>query len=472
MVSVYVACKGARVLSLGALLVLLPSLASAQDTAGTADPGSTGGAAKPASAPQPAAAPTTAPAPAPAPAIQAQSIYGVVAPPPPGVALGGGNVTNSSSLPITGPNQRDGFDLAPGGNAGATVRGNTNASYVLGQGPIETASPNAEKHTVKKGDTLWGICDTYLRNPYQWPRIWSYNPEIENPHWIYPGNEVKLRQPSKDAAAKGAKEEMPAGNAAPRDKSLVAKAKVPSGTVFLRNEGYIEDEGTQNWGEISGAPVDKMFLTDNDALYLRIVGDHEIKIGQELTIYRPIKKAGDGTLIEIQGTVRVDQWNQKEGIARAKVTETLDAIERGARVGPLRRQFEVVPPKRNEKDVEANVLTSVHAHNFFGQHQVVFINKGEGVGLEVGNRLQVIRQGDAWHKSLTTRSSARRIALESDSAAAVEYVPGPRDDSSLPEEVVGELRVISVRKNTAMCILTGSRREIEEGDRVVARKGY
>lgn len=462
MISVYSARKGARVLSLGALLQLLPSLATAQDAKGGAD----------STAASPTASPSPAAAPAPAPAIQTQSIYGVVAPPPPGVALGGGNVTNSSSLPITGPNQQDGFDLAGNGSGGATVRGNTNASYVLGQGAIETASPNAEKHIVKKGDTLWGICDTYLRNPYQWPRIWSYNPEIENPHWIYPGNEVKLRAgvASKDGAA--AKEEAPTGNAAPRDKALVARPKVPAGTVFLRNEGYIEDEGTQNWGEISGAPVDKMFLTDNDALYLRIVGDHDIKLGQELTVYRPIKKAGDGTLVEIQGTVRVDQWNQKEGIARAKVTETLDAIERGARVGPIRRQFEVVPPKRNEKDVEANVLTSVHAHNFFGQHQVVFINKGEGAGLEVGNRLQVIRQGDAWHKSLTTRSSARRIALESNSAAAVEYVPGPRDDAALPEEVVGELRVISVRKNTAMGILTASRREIEEGDRVVARKGY
>ncbi len=455
MIFVYVARKGARVLALGTLALLLPMEAFAQSA--PADPA--------------AAAPATpAPAtPAAAPPTAAQSIYGVVAPPPPGVPLGGGNATGSSSRPITGPNQQDGFDLAPSGGGGSTVRGNPGASFVLGQGPVETASPNAESHTVRKGDTLWGICDTYLRNPYQWPRIWSYNPQIENPHWIYPGGEVKLRAGAKDAVASAT--ETPAGGAV-ANKGLVAKQRVPSGTVFLRNEGYIEDEGSQNWGEISGAPVDKMFLTDGDEIYVRMAGDHEVKLGQELTVYRPVKRVGDGTLIEIQGTVRVDQWNQKEGIARARVTETLDAIERGARVGPLRRQFEVVPPKRNTNDVAAKVLTSVHAHNFFGQHQVVFIDGGDAAGLEVGNRLQVIRQGDAWHKSLTTRGAARRIAMESGEAASVEYVPGPRDDSALPEEVVGELRVLSVRKNSAMCVVTGSRTEIEQGDKVVARKGY
>jgi nucleoid-associated protein YgaU len=48
-------------------------------------------------------------------------------------------------------------------------------------------------HTVKKGDTLWDICDTYFANPWQWPRVWSYNPDILNPHWIYPGEVVRLK---------------------------------------------------------------------------------------------------------------------------------------------------------------------------------------------------------------------------------------------------------------------------------------
>jgi nucleoid-associated protein YgaU len=48
---------------------------------------------------------------------------------------------------------------------------------------------------VKKGDTLWDICDGYFGNPWQWPRVWSYNPDILNPHWIFPGDVVRLRAP-------------------------------------------------------------------------------------------------------------------------------------------------------------------------------------------------------------------------------------------------------------------------------------
>jgi len=43
-----------------------------------------------------------------------------------------------------------------------------------------------EEHTVVPGDTLWDLCAKYLNNPWYWPRVWSYNPEISNPHWIYP----------------------------------------------------------------------------------------------------------------------------------------------------------------------------------------------------------------------------------------------------------------------------------------------
>ena len=110
------------------------------------------------------------------------------------------------------------------------------------------------------------------------------------------------------------------------------RRQVPPDTVFLRNQGYIDDD-TNNWGEISGSPEEKMILTDNDEIYLRIASNHDLKVGQELTIYRPVRSVGSGKLIAIQGTAKVDQWNPKERVARAKITEALDAIERGARVG-------------------------------------------------------------------------------------------------------------------------------------------
>jgi hypothetical protein len=388
---------------------------------------------------------------------------GGVAPVPPGGTLGGGNAQFSSSKPITG-NERDTFDFRPGAGGGGTARGNENSSFVLGGGGVNGAASNPGVHQVRKGDTLWDICDHYFRNPYQWPRIWAYNPQIQNPHWIFPGDQVRLRGGGEQVAT------TPQGTAT--GGGLVDRRRqVPPETIFLRTQGYIDDD-TNNWGEISGSPEEKMILTDNDEIYLRIASNHDLKVGQELTIYRPVRSVGSGKLIEIQGTAKVDQWNPKERVARAKITEALDAIERGARVGPVTRRFEVVPPVRNDKDVTAKILTSVQPHQLFGQNQIVFIDQGDEAGLKPGNRLFVIRKGDAWHGTQTTGSSAKRIALEDDSPAATENVPKPRNPAALPEEVQAELRVINVRKNTAMAIVTNSRHEIEAGDRAFARKGY
>src|SRR5258708_38922059 len=60
----------------------------------------------------------------------------------------------------------------------------------------QTAKPSeggaGTQHTVQKGDTLWDLSQRYLGSPWYWPKVWSYNPEIANPHWIYPGNVVRF----------------------------------------------------------------------------------------------------------------------------------------------------------------------------------------------------------------------------------------------------------------------------------------
>lgn len=460
-------------IAMGAVLPLLNvTVAFAQATgggtgaaSGGASSGSTGGGASGQSA-----APAGG---APAPATTTQFFPGGVAPVPAGGVLGGGNAQFSSSKPITG-NERDSFDFRPGAGGSGTVRGDASSSFVItgaggsgsgsgGEGTFSGIVPPT--HAVRRGDTLWGICGHYFNNPYQWPRVWSYNAQIQNPHWIYPGDQIKLKNGNAEAlgAARAADD--------PRANITDKRRQVAPDTVFLRNQGFIEDE-TNNWGEITGAREDKMFLTDFDEVYVRIGSKHEVKVGQELTVYRPLKSQAGGRLIEIEGTIRVDQWNAKDGIARARVTETLDTIERGARVGPIQRKFEVVAPARNEKDIEASILTSLQPFNFFGQNQVVFLDKGDEEGLKPGNRLFVIRKGDGFHKTQPSGSAAKRIAIEDPSPGAMESITKPRDDGALPEEVLAELRIINVKKNTAMALVTTSRREIELGDKAYARKGY
>jgi hypothetical protein len=443
-----VASLGRSILAAGALL----ALATGSDEA-RAQTGDT--------------APAPAPA-APAPAAQASvpQVYGVVAPPPPGVPIGGGNATESSARPVSG-DREDHFDYNRSSSSG-TAYGDSNGPVYLGSEPSRVLGGAAiggvpGVHTVRRGDTLWGICDQYFQNPYQWPRIWSYNPQLQNPHWIYPGDQIRLSL----------------GNALPTRSlplgggSLIDQRRtVALDTVFLRDEGYVEDEKGDNWGEVSGAPEDHMLLGDFDQIYLRVSKAHDVKIGQELTIFRPTRELGSGAIVQIQGTVRVDQWDAKDRVARGQIVETLDAIERGARIGPIRRRFNVVPPVRNESDVSGQVIASVRLHEFFGQNQVVFVDRGAEEGLKVGNRLFVIRHGDAWRATLPTELAAMRIAIESKSPAEIDRVPHARDEGLFPEQVVGELRVLALHPHSSTCLVTQSTREIEFGDAAVARKGY
>jgi hypothetical protein len=67
------------------------------------------------------------------------------------------------------------------------------AQAQAGQSMSVPLAPNApETYVVKKGDTLWDIAGVFLKYPWYWPEIWYVNPQVRNPHWIYPGDVLRL----------------------------------------------------------------------------------------------------------------------------------------------------------------------------------------------------------------------------------------------------------------------------------------
>jgi hypothetical protein len=329
-------------------------------------------------------------------------------------------------------------------------------------------------HTVRRGDTLWDLSGRYYGNPWNWPKVWSYNPQVTNPHWIYPGDQLRMKLGGdlRDASTLGG------GGGGLIDR----RASVPRDTVFLRTSGYIDDPKRQVWGELVGSREDQMLLSEGNHVYLQVRPGVDLAIGQKLTLFKPVRRPESvqgarrppGQIIAIKGTVRVDQWNKKTRIARGEIIESTDVIERGTLIGDIGRRIDVVPPKVAKVDSWARVLTSVYPHEYLGQNQVVFIDRGTEDGISAGNRLFVVSKGDFWRQSLKTATDTARDRLRMDvpNHASIEPTPLKGDEKKFPEEVIGELRVLRANKYSSVALVTVSHREIVPGDRAVARKGY
>jgi hypothetical protein len=447
-----------------ATLVALPALAQAP---GPADP----------SAPPapPAAAPDQGPSPTVITRGPAGSFVVTPAEADPNQSL------PSSSRPKSG-NATDSFDMNVS-KGGPVVVGNPGGQAILSDGTGEFRRQPPPIHLVRPGDTLWDLSDNYYGNPWQWPKIWSMNPQVTNPHWIYPGDQ--LRMAPGDGAGMSLYDRLGpgkggAGNGAGGNGLVNHRQRLAKDTIVLRDQGFIGDLDKDTWGEVAGAVEEQMLLSEGNHVFVLFHGDKLARPGDKLTIFRNVRmpdkvegaRKPPGAVVAVVGTVRIDSVDPKKHMARSTIIESLDVIERGAKVGPVRREFDVVPPLKAQAAVTARVLTSVYPHVYFGQNQVVFLDHGSEDGLRHGNRLVVLRKGDTWRSSLSRKSERDRMRLDTAEQVEVERTPLPGDDDQFPEEAVAELRVLSTERYSALAFVVQTRRELLPGDVALTRVGF
>ena len=199
-----------------------------------------------------------------------------------------------------------------------------NSAFLADDGILATTP---EFHTVEKGDTLWEICDTYYRDPYLWPKIWSYNDQITNAHWIFPGDRVRLTDPFDRSP-----QQIEAGPSLSFTVMDPGRAERPT-SYTMNRFAYIEDEQLEQDMEISGGAESKVMMATLDTVYLSYDPANPPIAGERLAVYRPEKKIRDlklkgdrdpkpsetiGYMVEITGEVYVTRVSK---IGRASCRE-------------------------------------------------------------------------------------------------------------------------------------------------------
>jgi hypothetical protein len=307
-----------------------------------------------------------------------------------------------------------------------------------------------ETHLVIKGDTLWDLSSRYFHNPYQWPKLWAYNPSITNPHWIYPGDIVRLFPP-------GQLPTEPVAAAQPEGPHRIQGGMRLRTGVFLRQTGFVEPGELERAGKIKASKEERSMLGALDEAYVEFPKEHPLVVGQRYTIYTPTQKVNHplthqylGQLVEIFGECEVHAVTDGH-IARVAIIDSLNPIERGFLVGPLKRQFKIVNAQPPKSDLQGIIVATLHPRDMVAADNVVFIDRGKDSGVEIGNRFLITRRGDGYQPVLAT---------------------GPVDDRRFPRETVGEIIVVDIRDHVSTGLVTRSTKESRVGDRVEARSGY
>lgn len=264
---------------------------------------------------------------------------------------------------------------------------------------VELNPTHPDRYVVVKGDTLWDISAKFLTTPWRWPDIWYVNPQIANPHLIYPGDIIELsyvdgqprltlqrgrdRKLSPEIRVSDLEDAIPTipidaiapfmGN--PR---VVSKEEYDSApyVVAFKDSHILGSAGVNAYvrsieqGDPNGYVVIRMGDAYHDAETGELLGYEAVQIAET-----ELLRAGD------PATFRLPKTNRE--------------VEKGDRMMPvmeaqLRQNFY---PHAPESDLSGHIISVLEGVTQIGQFNVVVIDRGEHDGVEVGHVLTVDQAG-------------------------------------------------------------------------------
>jgi len=299
-------------------------------------------------------------------------------------------------------------------------------------------------YTIKKGDTLWDLSQHFFDSPWIWPDLWEKNQQIPNPHWIYPGNRIRIynregletveipRTPALEAPTA----------ASPDEKQEPSYFYYPA----IDSVGFVRKTPLTSYGTITKVIIVKELISEWDMVYVRPGKNATFKLGDRFTIYRtleavrdPVTDARLGVQYYIVGVLEIIEVAQP--YSTAKVIKSYRHIEDDDLLIPYKARSSKIAISDSQKPFDGKIVGVEEARELVADQDLVFIDKGQKDGIKIGQYYSVYYQPE--------------VLDEKDQTKAL-----------LPPSDVGRILVLHVEETTATALVTATKKVIEVGEKL------
>jgi LysM domain len=362
---------------------------------------------------------------------------------------------------------------------------------------------NPGTYTVVKGDTLWDISGRFLTYPWQWPDIWQVNPQIENPHLIYPGDQVSLTYKDGRPILKLARGGLYGGRRVKLSPSMreyrheEAISPIPLDAIrpFLSRPQVMELADIESTGYVISSEDQHLANGMGNRIYIRNLTNPET---DKYSVFRTGDEYRDAATNELLGHEALhigDVVIERGGDpATARIVHSSKEILSGDRLMPQQTdEYPDFVPRAPDGGVEGSIISVIDGVSQIGQYQVVVLDRGTGDGLQPGHVLAIYQAGIEVKDELGTAIEAQerydaiqRAPQESTGAEHIadsvyanfmaakrsldEFLDEPKGGRpqfvTLPESRAGELMVFRSFDNVSYALIMNTQRPVHVLDKV------
>jgi len=258
-------------------------------------------------------------------------------------------------------------------------------------------------YTIQRGDTLWDLSDKFFDSPWYWPELWQENEQIPNPHWIYPGERIRLFQkqgtdtftfqvPEPEIVVQESAAEVEA-ETVPEEKTVYYS--YPS----IDAVGFIRKEPVNPLGFIFKVKDDVVLINEGNTVYINYADKDALPImqGGKYTIYRKLDPTRDrkrnrqlGGQYYILGIVEVTRL--EEDFVIAKVLKSFRAIAINDFILPYQRRSPEISITESVPNLNGTIIISEEHAELIGDLTTAFIDKGKADNVQQGQIYNIFYQ--------------------------------------------------------------------------------